>query len=161
MNEKSFRLVNEDIKLNCLDAIADIKPDGKTQVIIKEHKDSRSLAQLRLKWLWMTWLAKNAYGVHGGKNALQWNRYFKGKFLRPLLLSQSERYQWFYKKADSLYKHADNKEFAKEIILDNIKTEWLSVENMQQFMSEIDFYVINRLQLQLPIPDDLTDIYKR
>ncbi len=152
---QSFYITSENIKHNCFDFIAD-KPVGEGFLVtIKDKKETRSGAQNKLRWVWMTFLEKELMGQGVGRSKEDWNRYFKGKFLRGLLISQDEEYSEFYNQADALIYDAPNPDFAKKVLLDNVHTEWLKVKNMAEFMDSIDRYCSYDLNIILPLPDDL------
>lgn len=148
---KTFNVVTNDIKGLCLDYIQE-KSDLNFVVTIKDKKEARSSAQLRLKWLWMHHLAKEGLG---GGSAEWWNRFFKGKFLRSILIQQDEDYAEFYKKADNLLSSSTDTRFCKEVMIDSIKTEWLNVASMNSFMATIQLHCSIELAISLPVPDDL------
>ena len=150
---KTYYITSDKIKQNCIDEIQ-AREHGYV-VTIKEESEARSKAQLRLKWLWMAFIAKEKAGEGEGKSVEGWNRYFKGKFMRSLLIRQDEEYAEFYKKADELLSTSRNRRFAKEILIDSIKTEWLTVKSMAVLMNAIMIHASMDLALTLPIPDDL------
>jgi hypothetical protein len=146
----TYRITSDKIKQNCFDEvkIGDV-------VTIKDEKETRSKAQHRLKWIWMSFIAKEKMGEGIGRSTEDWNRYFKGKFMRALLIEQDEEYAAFYKNADTLLTTSRNTKFAKELLIDSIKTEWLTVKNMKAFMDMISIYASMDLALTLPTPEDL------
>ncbi len=54
-----YLLANQGIKQNAINYILTLPDDGKFEVVIKEYKKKRSLAQNRLYWLWLPYLAKH------------------------------------------------------------------------------------------------------
>lgn len=48
---------NETVKQNVIREVMDIYPNGLTQVIIREHKSTRSVQQNSLYWKWMSILS--------------------------------------------------------------------------------------------------------
>ena len=156
---KTFYIVSQKVKDNCVAYIEDL-PEGYL-VSIKNKAKSRSNAQLRLKWMWMGFLAKNARGTFKGLDSSGWNRYFKQLFLRGMLIEQDEKYIEYFTKIEALIEGSDDKEFAEKVVWDNTKTEWLTIKKMQRFLEEIDYSVTSELSLCLPIPDDLKWIKQR
>ncbi len=180
MDDATFCITSEEQRLHVLDAIADIKLEENVLVMIKTEKETRSKAQHRLKWMQMGFLAKEKAGEGRGWNAEEWNRVFKGMFIRKLLISQDEQYVDFYNRADMVLEQLERLpefyddigfhgrelagyintvdkliSFSKTIYLDYIKTEWLTVKNMHKFMEQLDEYCLHKLYIQLPIPEDL------
>lgn len=146
----TYRITDEKIKQNCIDEIQGLE-DGYV-VTIKKESESRNAAQHSLKWIWMRHIAKDKAGVGKGRDAEDWNRYYKGRFMRELLISQDQDYAQFYKDADELILDARNKVFAKKRVLDTIKTEWLTVANMAAFMDMITIHCSMDLGVALPMP---------
>lgn len=163
MKTTTFHIVSEDIKQNCLTHIEHHVEIGHL-VTIKDAKETRNAAQLRLKWLWMGFLAKELVGEGIGRNAEDWNRFFKGKFLRAILIAQDEEYAEFYRKADELIfccSAPSNIKFAKEVLLESIKTEWLNKASMSVFMGVILLHCSMQLSVTLPVPEDLMWLYDK
>ena len=78
--------------------------------------------------------------------------------MRGLLLAQDEDFYRFFAQADRMLESAPDDEaraWAKRTFIDAIKTEWLNVKNMSEFMTMIDRYCLTDLGLRLPVPDDL------
>ena len=146
----TYRIANERIKKNCIEEIQGLEVGY--VVTIKKESESRSSAQHSLKWIWMRHIAKDKTGEGKGRDAEDWNRYFKGKFMRELLISQDQDYAEFYKDSDELILDARNKVFAKKRVLDSIKTEWLTVKNMAAFMDMITIHCSMDLGVSLPMP---------
>lgn len=168
--KSTFLLSSEKEKKRCIDYISSVPLDEIYVVNICGAKEKRSSAQNRLKWLWMSFLEKEKGGEGHGYSKNDWNRFFKAKFLREILMAQDEEYVDFYKKADRLFKSAlgeggsatnQDVNFARLVILDNIKTEWLTSKSMQEFMSKIDDYCLNSLMIKLPVPSDLQWIFEK
>lgn len=155
---ESFNLLNDDVKMECIRYITGIESGGEVVVLVKKTKDTRSSAQLRLKWLWMGQLAKEMAGRGSGKNNKDWNRHFKGLFLKELLISQDEDYAEFYANGKLLIDSAPTaalKKFAIKAMLDSVETEWLTVKNMSEYMNNIDNFCIENLEIVLAVPSDL------
>jgi len=155
IKSQSFYITSDSIKDNCFDFIADVPVDKGYLVTIKKSTENRTLAQSRLRWVWMGFLEKELMGEGVGRNKEDWNRYFKGKFLRGLLIAQDDEYANFYHDADRLLSGSNDKGFAKRVLLDNVRTEWLTTKNMGEFMDSIDRHCAHELKINLPLPDDL------
>jgi hypothetical protein len=155
--QTAYHLETDEIRANCLREISMLPIKSNKMVVIKDKKQTRSEAQLRLKWMWCGFLAKERAG-NEGRDREDWNRFFKGKFMRALLLEQDEEFHDFFTNADRLLESAadeENRNWAKKTIIDAMKTEWLNTKNMSEFMTSIDRHCQHRYSVQLPIPDDL------
>lgn len=161
MKQEVFHLSTPVIRANCLAHISQLD-DPHAVVTIRNKKETRSAAQHRLKWQWMGFLAKERTGNEEWDRE-KWNRFFKGKYMRSLLLAQDEEYHEFFAQADRMLESAPDdtaKKWAKNTFIDAIKTEWLNVANMSEFMTMIDRYCITEFSLRLPVPDDLKYAYE-
>lgn len=150
-----FNLATEEAKTNCIALINGIQVGTDRQVIIREAKEVRSAAQHRLRWLWMAHLEKNRAGIGIGRDRQGWNRFFKGKFMREILIAQDEEFAKYYINADELISGSPDERWAKKVMLNAIKTEWFTVKSMCDYLDVIDKYCINTMQVQLPVPADL------
>jgi hypothetical protein len=158
---QTFHLSTPAIRANCLAFISQLE-DPHAIVTIKNKKETRSAAQHRLKWQWMAYIAKERAGNEGWDNET-WNRFFKGKYMRGLLLAQDEEYHTFFAQADRMLENAPDdgaRAWAKRTFIDAIKTEWLNVKGMSEFMTLIDRYCLTEFGLRLPVPDDLKYAYE-
>ena len=54
-----YLLANPKAKQDSINYILTLPDDGKFEVVIKEYKKKRSLAQNRLYWMWIPYLAKH------------------------------------------------------------------------------------------------------
>lgn len=161
---ETFNLLTEQIKTNCLDYISSLKA-GDYVVTIKDKKETRRAAQHRLKWLWMGFLAKELIGEGHGFDAQGWNAFFKEKYIKELLVAQDEKFVDEFarlrRKAIALKNGLSYEDYikAKSDLWNEVKTEWLYVNEMIRFMELIEQYCTFELGVQLPIPDDLKWLY--
>ncbi|RKZ95336.1 MAG: hypothetical protein DRQ40_03870 [Gammaproteobacteria bacterium] len=155
---ESFVLLNNDVKMNCIRYITGLAVGDDNIVLVKKYKETRSGAQLRLKWLWMGQIAKERAGFGIGRDLKGWNRYFKALYMRELLIAQDEDFVEFYKNSDELVAAAPTKnlaKFARAQITNSLQTEWLNVKSMSEYMNLIDQFCIKEWQLVLATPNDL------
>lgn len=153
---QTFNLVNEDVLNNCVSAIVDgFKAGDAKVVVIKSASEARSAAQLRLKWMWMGYIAKHMIGTGKGLSKQGWNRLFKDRFMKALLIDQDQDYVQFYTRIENLRSGLPTDRFLRNRLIDLIQTEWLDVAHMSQFLDQIDQYARDELGLQLPVPEDL------
>lgn len=154
--KQTFNLVNDTVLNNCVDAIVTGYKSGEAKVIIiKSESEARSDAQHRLKWMWMGFIAKAMIGTGKGLSKDGWNRFFKDRYLKPLLIDQDPDYVQFYQRIDKLRSGFPTDKFLRNRLIDMIQTEWLDVKHMKEFLDQIDTYARDELQLQLPVPEDL------
>lgn len=161
MKQETFHLSTPAIRANCLAFISQLD-DPYAVVTIKNKRETRSAAQHRLKWKWCGFLSKERAGDEG-RDREGWNRFFKGKYMRALLLAQDEEFHEFFAQADRMLEAAPDdeaKQWAKRTFIDAIKTEWLNVANMSEFMTLIDRYCLTEFGVRLPVPDDLKYAYE-
>ena len=171
IKSQSFHLTSDNIKHNCFDFIADVPVDEGYLVTVKNKKETRSDAQSALRWRWMGYLGKQQEGFGIGRNSVQWDAYFKSKFLRGLAIEQDDNYAEFYRNADNLllaataddFKRGDGKNFTKDFTIKSIQgllhTSWLNVKSMQSYLDLIDKYCAEK-HMYLTLPDEYKWLYK-
>lgn len=164
MKAQTFHLSTPAIRANCLAFISQLE-DPHAIVTIKNKKETRSAAQQRLKWQWCGFLAKERAG-NEGRSREGWNAFLKARYLKGLLVAQDEKYLEKFVDYDQtmtiLTRYQGEAEFdhaAKKYSFlfwsEGVKTEWLNVKNMSEFMTLIDRYCLTEFGLRLPVPDDL------
>lgn len=77
-----FLIKEPSVKTNCMKLIVDAECDGKTEVIIRKKKSTRSVQQNALYWKWMTVLAEHI----GEKTKDDMHNEFSTRLLGPELL---------------------------------------------------------------------------
>ncbi len=83
MKQQSYRIINDMVAYNAASHIKILPHDGKWEILIREHKSNRSLAQNRLLWQWHT-----EYGSEIGEIKEDVHREFKWRFIRPILIRE-------------------------------------------------------------------------
>lgn len=159
MTTESWIIINPDIKSRALSKIAGLIMDGTKEVTIRDAKSTRSDKQLRLKWMWMNHLETVRSGSEG-YTAEHWNNRMKYLFMKPLILEQDEdwadHFRWYDEM--SIYAKAAGQLAEKKFhyeFWDKIPSSTLNVRNMALWMAKIDKYCVKKLQVTLPVPDDL------
>ena len=155
---QSFHIIDESVKQNCKSAIDAVEIGAGYLVNIKSANESRSDAQSSLRWRWMGYLAKKLAGVGSGGNSEEWDVFFKCKFLRALAVAQDERHAKWYRNADELITIArqNNCESgAMGLITGGMHTAWLSVKNMQEYLTQVEYYCNTELEIRFPIYEHL------
>lgn len=175
-----YSLKTPEIKQNCIEFIQKLDDIGYT-VTIKDEAESRSAAQLRLKWLWVGFLEKELVGVSvelepgfylTDLTGEQWNEIIKRKLMRSILRQQTMDYDKGFAQAEyvikvvksELFKNEERHEEKQRFLLETIvreyksfETKWLSVTSMAAYMAAIQVYCATHknIRLVLPVPDDL------
>jgi len=152
---KTYHIDSEHVLAECIEGISGLDVTHNYMVTIRDKPVCRSSAQNRLRWVWFNFLEKEMAGHGVGRNSQAWNLFFKGMFARQILIAQDEAYADFYTKADNMLSSALDKRFAKTLLLENIRTEWMSVKSMSYFLDRIDQYCLTVLSVTLPVPSGL------
>lgn len=169
MKQETFHLSTPAIRANCLAFISQLD-DPYAVVTIKNKKETRSSAQQRLKWQWCGFMAKEREG-NEGRSREGWNAFLKARYLKGILVTQDEKYlekfTEYEKTMGILRQYQGETEFddtAKKYSFlfwsEGVKTEWLNVANMSEFMTLIDRYCLTEFGVRLPVPDDLKYAYE-
>lgn len=155
----SFRILNDNIKINALDAVAEIPLNENIVVRIYHEKLTRSQRQSRLRWVWLAQLAKELVGRGYGYDKDKWNDYFKGKYLMPILIEQDDSYTEYFNKYKKLWQCVppDQKHDVLMIIGASLRTEDLKTDGMAKFLNKIDEYAISKGVL-LQTPSEYRDL---
>jgi hypothetical protein len=159
-----FRLQSPQDQSTVWDAILATPIDGSYVVTIAQKKETRSQAQSRLRWLWMTQLEKQLIGEGVGRTKEQWNSFFKIRFMKAILVEMDADYADFFDKIGNMYRsaitaHSDyqHKLFLEQVVGESIRTEWLKTNGMTQFLNQIDEWCISR-GIRLVTPQDLIHV---
>lgn len=120
------------LKVKAQNLISDLPYEPVHEVIIREHKSSRSLAQNRLLWMWLTHISQQHFDKGGEFYSPEtWKIYFQQVFL--------ER---------EVYK------LPKGHIEARLKgTSKLNTKEFTEFLNDIDHYCGSELEIYLPHPD--------
>jgi hypothetical protein len=158
--KERYKIVNEEVRANCLSKVSQIKPEDKMTVIIMDEQESRSAAQSRLRWVWAGQAAKELNGVGKGRNKDQWNLFWKHRFMRPLLISQDEDFVIFFMNYDDHCELLEN----NPLVLQNYQhefweliaqTEKMNVKTFAEFLSDVYEYMLSKYNILLHVPSDL------
>lgn len=157
----TYRIASPQDQSTVWDAVLALPLDGSHVVEVKKRKETRSQAQSRLRWLWMTQLERQLVGEGVGRTKEQWNSFFKIRFMKDILINQDTDYADFFDKVGAMYRasitaNSDyrHKLFLEEVIGESIRTEWLKTNGMTEFLNAIDEWAISR-GIRLVTPQDL------
>lgn len=165
MKSQSWHLTTPQVRGNCIAFISNLPTDENFVVTIKTEHESRSDAQSRLRWLWMAQLEKELAGKGKGRDRMQWNLFFKHRFMCQILIAQDEDYQKFF---DDYHETCDllrgNKKLLENYQCDFwehiARTDMFKVKSMAEWLLCIDKYCIEELHITLKTPDELINIIK-
>ena len=96
------------------------------EVEIKRHQKKRSLNQNSLYWKWLGIISNDT-----GEDADDLHKYFKSKFLQPVLVDVAGDTEKIYR-----------------------STTKLSTLDMSEYMDKINSFAVSQLGIILPQPDD-------
>jgi len=142
--KETFHLNSERVSKRLTEIITTLPKDGSLDVVIQDHRSDRSLAQLRLKWMWMT-----EFGAAYGETKEDANRIYKWRMMRPILIRDDDTGVM----ADLFAKAAETPEMAKKFC-DLIHTDEMTMEQMSESLTEFDHWA-GRNGIILTHPDDL------
>jgi len=142
--KETFHLASERVSKRLTEIITTLPKDGTLDVVIQDHKDDRSLSQLRLKWLWMT-----EFGAHYGETKERSNQIYKWKCMRPILIRDDKTGVM----ADLFNRAAESPAMAKKFC-DLIHTDEMDMGQMAESLTEFDNWA-GRNGIVLTHPDDL------
>ena len=153
MNQR-FRLIDDDVFINCANAILERFKAGLsvTNVIITDDDETRSQAQNRLYWVWLTQL-QNKWGQDKDSLHIQ----FKRKFLARIYLRDGtdkrlpiavQNLQVIKGLAPHIY------ESQAEVVANGISTKIASTKQFTEYLNDIYTFSYAKGVL-LEIPQDL------
>lgn len=133
MKQKTYNLINKDVKNRLIGTINSLECNGKIKVVISEVTSVRTAAQNRLYWLWMKKVSEG-YHLSGGKLVADhvWHEYFKDLFLPT-----------------------EVKEVMGSTVTIKKSTTKLKVKEFAKYLQNIDLYVGSEMEIILPHPEDL------
>lgn len=155
MTSKTFRIVHDEAKNNCIHFIKAIQAGDSKEVIIRDTKQSKTLEQLGVLFgLWAREISERT-GYTKDKLHKEW----KSSFLRGIYIAEpmgdmqemwvenlyalQEKQEW-----EKLHKHARR-----------ISLSWATIKQMKEYMGDIQAYYISN-GFPLPIPDKFHRWYK-
>lgn len=158
MKSNAFHLSSPDAKANCIASISLLEVGDDFVVTIKSAKESRSDAQQRLRWVWLSQMAKELAGVGKGRTKEQWNLYYKHTFVPDLLIEQDEDYVETF----DIYRDTckaligRNLERYQTNFWDRvISTKDMSVKSMSAWLGHVDDNALHQWAIELKTPQDL------
>lgn len=132
---RKYVLRNDAIVESAREFIGELPRDPLCEVVIQRYKAKRSIAQNSLLHFWMRYISDWYYHTHGKLIAPEvWKIYFKRHFLGQ------EHHEMFGESWDET-RHTDD----------------LSVQEMGEFLNNINHYCGAELGVLLPLPKDIWD----
>lgn len=111
--------------------------------------------------MWLQQLERDLIGTGRGYSWLDWDIYMKGKFIRPLLLEEDpEGYKVFFDDADRLVAESHSQNWAKRIILDELKADDLNEQHMSLYLGQVQQHALHELDVLLLTPKNMADAYE-
>lgn len=155
MTSKTFRIVHDEAKDNCIHFINAIQTSDSKEVIVRDAKQSKTLSQLgALFGLWSKYISDKT-GYTKGELHEEW----KSSFLRGIYISEpigDLQEMW----VENLYSLQEKQEGEKlHVHAKRISLSWATIKQMRQYMNEIQAYYIEH-GYPLPIPDQFHRWYK-
>lgn len=142
--KQNFHLVSERVCQRIIEVIPELPKDGSLDIVVQDHKDDRTLAQLRLKWMWA-----GEYGSQHGITKDDANRQFKWRHCRPILIRDDET--GAYK---ALFDRAEEDPIVARHFIDMIHSSDMSVKQFSEALTEWDHWAGSK-GIIFPHPEDL------
>ena len=128
----NFTIISEAVAARAMIAVRDLPLDPLHEVIIREKKKGRSLAQNRLLHSWCSHVSEMVAETHG-------------EHVSP------KKWKWFFK---DLFLGYDVVEVRGKMIHELRHTSDLKVKPFTELLEKIDAYCVTDLQITLPHPSD-------
>ena len=128
--EYSFQLASIANKDRIIEVIGNLPADGTYDIDILKHRADRSIAQLRLKWLWCT-----EYGAWHGITKDEANRHYKWMFMRPILIRDDPTGAM-----KELFSRATGDPAVTRRFVDLIHTEEMTMAQMAESLTDWDLW---------------------
>ena len=145
-----FILRNPDVKKTASDLILGIPIEPLHEVIIREYRKDRTLAQNSLYWMWITLLAGEL-----GETKEDMHDHYKGKILVHIYERDDTEYAAMIEAVRKVHK-AGMKDEAKclaDMIVDLTSTTRANVEQFTEYLNDIEKDAIGK-GIVLPHPED-------
>lgn len=133
MKSTTFTISNEQARERACEVINSIPIDPLHEVVIKEKKANRSLAQNSLLHRWMSEVSQQIMATHG-------------KFYSP------EHWKWYFK---DMFLGNESIAFKNKTITQLKSTSKLKVGPFAEFLTTIDRYCITEMGICLSQPEDI------
>jgi len=147
----SLVVINEQVKSRALDAVRSLSFDEPHTVKIEPVEKNRSIAQHRLKWLWVSDIAD-----FGGETKEEANRRLKKRFLVPIFERDDAEYAAMIETVREVHRQGMKEQAVKlfDRIVDMTRSSDASVKQMAEFLTDIE-QDCGAVQIPLRRPEDL------
>ena len=154
-NAQTFILRSPQVIGAVVAAIAQVPTDGSYTVEIRKTREQRRLAQNRLYWLWLGYIARQT------GHSRQWLHHrLRRAFLIPLYLEEPQgdsQVAWCeaFSSVSELAQMVDQETArdAIERVKALVSTTWATVQQFTEYLTEVDRFCV-RKGIRLPHPDD-------
>lgn len=152
-NKQHFRIIDEQVMANCFAEIVKRHQDGELiNVIITNKDETRSLAQNRLYWLWLHFIANKK-----GEFAEYYHVFFKREFLASIYAKNDGEYaELFYriKECEQYLSTARYENMAKTVAT-LLSTKKANTKEFSEYLNRIEMWAYKQGLPPLPCPPDL------
>lgn len=155
MKSKTFRLSHNEALMGCIAFISDCEINGSLEVVIRDAKISKTLAQLGgLFGCWIKYLSAER---HRSEN--YWHRKLKAEFLARIYCMEpigDEQEQW----VELLYVYQESQQQEKLLThAARISLSWATIKQMTDYMNAVENHFIDE-GMPLPILDKFEKYYR-
>lgn len=121
-------------------------PDKPMLVVVKEYKPSRSAAQNRLYWAWLTDCEKTDINEHAGSTQDDWHDRFKRLSLSKIFERDDEGYATTMAHLRDVYRHGFHTESKNmvDFVIRETSTTKATVEQFTEYLNFIERYCHER-----------------
>ena len=147
----SLVIVNESVRARAIEAVRALPFNEPHTVKIEPVEKNRSIAQHRLKWLWVSDVAD-----FGGETKEETNHRLKKRFLVPIFERDDSEYAAMIETVREVHRQGMKEQAVKlfDRIVDMTRTSDASVKQMAEFLTDIE-QDCGAVQIPLRRPEDL------
>ena len=155
MKQKVFTLAHKQASDSCAAFIQSIEPDGKTEVVVRDAKVSKTLKQLgALFGVWIRYISDQT-----GYTEKETHKHLKKTFLARIYTEDTrgeEQEAW----VDMMVHLTEKKDWETiRIHFKALSLRWALCGQMREYMDQIQNYYIGH-GMPLPIPDQFRGVYR-
>lgn len=146
-----IKVVGEQQKKAAIQMISSLHFDPVMQVEVREWKENRSLAQLRLYWMWVT-----QYAADQGLTKEEAHHFFKEKLLLPIYCRDKPDYNELIESVRKVWRTGEKVMACqmKDAIVDLTSTRDADVDQFSEYLDDMDKFCLSN-QIYLSRPEDM------
>jgi len=148
--KRTFQIISQDIKNRVISEINDLTLEPLHEVVIREKKKSRTLAQNSLYWLWLTVIA-----AERGESKEDVHDRYKRKVLIGIFERDNKEYAEMIESIKNV--HTSGMKMEAKTLFDQIvkltSTTQANVKQFAEYLTDIEHDAID-MQMSLPHPED-------